>query len=331
MNSGERLAGIDALRGVAALAVAWLHLTNTYTGASREAGALGWLGVDGFFVLSGFVIPLALHRAGYGLARFPAFLARRLIRLEPPYLASIAPVVVLQIASSHAPGFAGRDPGYVPAQLALHLLYLIPLSGYDWINVVYWTLAYEFAFYVAAGLLFPFLWTRPLAATAAVIVGATLIVEGVAGAAEPPRFPLFLMGIAAARRHLRRDSWVSFGVGVGGAAALMAAGGGLLSALVGAQTALAATLATTSAPTRERTWSGSPLLWLGRISYSLYLTHVPVGGRVVNLGKRVVDGPLQEILLSLAALGTCLAFATLFHRAVERPFIRLSRSIVLRR
>jgi peptidoglycan/LPS O-acetylase OafA/YrhL len=107
MRSGERLAGIDALRGAAALSVAWFHLTNTFAGASREAGAAGWLGVDCFFVISGFVIPLSLHRAGHGLAQFPAFMAKRLIRIEPPYLASLALVVALQVASSHAPGFAG--------------------------------------------------------------------------------------------------------------------------------------------------------------------------------------------------------------------------------
>ncbi len=320
MSAGERLPGIDAMRGAAAIAVAWFHLTNTYAGASRDLGALGWLGVDVFFVISGFVIPLSLHRAGYGLGHFPAFMARRLIRLEPPYLASIALVIALQVASRHAPGFAGRDPGTEPAQIALHLAYLIPFSGYAWLSPVYWSLAYEFAFYVAAGLLFPVLWKRPLVVTVVLVCGASLLVEGRLAPVETPRIPLFLMGIAAARRHLRRDSRVSFGVALAAAAALMAIGGGWVSALAGVAAALAIT--------RVRAAAGSSMPWLGRISYSLYLTHVPVGGRVVNLGRRVVEGPFQEILLSLVALGVSLAAAALFHHVIERPFIGLARRIV---
>src|SRR5215210_4781626 len=69
----ERIHGLDFLRGVASLAVCWFHLTSfTYAtpdgwfySALRRTGTYGWLGVEVFFVISGFVIPYSLHRAKY--------------------------------------------------------------------------------------------------------------------------------------------------------------------------------------------------------------------------------------------------------------------------
>ena len=49
-------------------------------------GAYGWLGVDVFFVISGFIVPYAMLRAGYTLSAWPTFILKRLIRVEPPYL-----------------------------------------------------------------------------------------------------------------------------------------------------------------------------------------------------------------------------------------------------
>lgn len=70
---------------------------------------------------------------------------------------------------------------------------------------------------------------------------------------------------------------------------------------------------------------GGVLLWLGSVSYSLCLTHVTVGGKVVNLGRRFIEGTAAELALSLTALAVCLAFAQLFFWCIERPAIAWSR------
>lgn len=328
MRPGRRLRAIDRVRGGAALAVAWFHLTNAYGGPVGVSGSLGWLGVDCFFVVSGFVIPLSLHRIGYTIGRFPAFMARRLVRLEPPYLVSIVVVVALHYASALAPGFGGRGPDYAAAQVALHLLYLIPFSDHAWISPVYWSLAYEFAFYGLAGLLFPVLWRRPVGLTVVLICAASVLVE--AAGSDPPRIPLFLMGVAAARHRLGHDSRRAFGLCLACAAAVMAAERGLLAGSLSGDASLSAAAGCATALLASAgTATGRRPPWLGRISYSLYLTHVPVGGRVVNLGRRFVEGPVQECLLSLVALGVCLAFAEAFHRLFERPSARLSGRVPL--
>ena len=102
----DRIHVLDSLRGVASLAVCWMHLTsfkyNTPDGpfysSLRLTGSYGWLGVEVFFVISGFVIPYSLDRAGYRLRDYPRFVAKRLVRLDPPYLAAVAAIVAYAFA-----------------------------------------------------------------------------------------------------------------------------------------------------------------------------------------------------------------------------------------
>ena len=90
---------IDVLRGAAALAVTLFHLNcvlapdpaSALSGAWHALWKHGHLGVPVFFAISGFCIFQAWERAS-GPA---AFLARRLRRIYPPYLASLGVVLVV--------------------------------------------------------------------------------------------------------------------------------------------------------------------------------------------------------------------------------------------
>jgi peptidoglycan/LPS O-acetylase OafA/YrhL len=57
------------------------------------------------------------------------------------------------------------------------------------------------------------------------------------------------------------------------------------------------------------------------------LLHVPIGGRVVNLGARVAEGPLAQLAVSFVALLVTLVSAGVFWYFVERPFMRAARKI----
>src|SRR5262245_38837846 len=107
-GSRDRLEGLDFMRGLASLAVCWFHLTRFHYSTPdprafalvRRTGEYGWLGVEVFFVISGFVIPYSLYRARYRLRDFFSYLARRIVRLDPPYLAAIAVILTLALLAS---------------------------------------------------------------------------------------------------------------------------------------------------------------------------------------------------------------------------------------
>ena len=161
---------IDPLRGLAALSVAWFHFTHGSPdylpeGWLKSTGTYGWMGVEVFFVISGFVLPFSMYAGGYRFqTRWVTFVKKRLTRLEPPYIAflSILLVLVLLFLSSHAPGFSGQQPHLRISDLLQHLAYLNAFTGGDWLDPVYWTLAVEFQFYFAVSLLFPLLVSKIL-------------------------------------------------------------------------------------------------------------------------------------------------------------------------
>ena len=73
-----------------------------------------------------------------------------------------------------------------------------------------------------------------------------------------------------------------------------------------------------------------PLVFLGMISYSLYLIHVPIGAKLVNLGGRYVTGTLTSLALIAAALGVSILCAWALYFCVERPAQRWSSKVKYR-
>lgn len=325
-SASERIEVVDALRGLAALAVCWFHMTNgnpsfLEPGWVKTSGAAGWLGVDVFFVLSGFVIPLSLRRGGFRpRADFGRFLAKRLVRLEPPYLASLALVLLLGWLSARASLFHGSP--FTPSwqQVGAHLGYLNAFVGLPWLNPVYWTLAIEFQFYLFVALTFGVVASeRPVVRLASVPAILALGFLSSSPAFLLLHLPLFALGITAFQvreRLLPTSAAIAF-VGLAVAAATLRlgparAGAGLVTALV--------VLFAHHVPARG-------FVWLGDVSYSLYLLHVPIGGRVVNLLHRALpQGPIRP-LGALVAAAVSVFCAWLFWRAVERPARKLASAI----
>jgi peptidoglycan/LPS O-acetylase OafA/YrhL len=144
--------GIQVLRGVAALLVAAFHL---YAAAENEgnSGTLfslfkgGGIGVDIFFVISGFVIYYASSRKTDWTR--PSFLSGRLVRIYPLYWASLIFVSVLGLGLAYAAGDASR---IVSIPEFLYAASLLPSSTY--VISITWTLTIEMAFYVIFALTF---------------------------------------------------------------------------------------------------------------------------------------------------------------------------------
>ena len=86
--------GLDFLRAIAALSVCLYHFSgaalpkviNVYM---KPTFSYGWLGVDIFFVISGFIIPYSLLGKNYSVREFGSYIARRIIRINPPAYAAM--------------------------------------------------------------------------------------------------------------------------------------------------------------------------------------------------------------------------------------------------
>lgn len=323
-----RLETLDCLRGIAAFSVLWFHLTNGNSeflpqGMLKSSGTYGWLGVEVFFVISGFILPYALRRANYQPTDFFRFVWKRILRLDPPYLVCIAVVIVLNYASTLVPGFRGSPFQFDLTQVLLHLGYLNAFFNYEWANPVFWTLAIEFQFYLLVALAFPLISHPAIVVRTAVcglLAAAALLLPS-----ENMVFRylfLFLLGIWA----FQIKAGLLRGAGIHAIGwALLAAGtwltlGGLI-ALAGTATGLLIVHARLNSRC---------LLFLGQISYSLYLLHAPVGGRVINLGSRFAEGPLAQMAVLALAVGASVGAAFLFHHWVELPAQRWSSSVRFR-
>ena len=313
----ERVGTVVVLRGVAAFAVSWFHFTCgnpkfLEAGILKTSGQYGWLGVEVFFVISGFVIPYSLTRGGYRVADYGRFLLKRIIRLDPPYIVSLAIIIALLCLSASVSGYRGAPLQLSVKLVVLHLGYVNVLFGYPWLNPVFWTLAIELQYYVLVGLAFPVLastsWViRTLAITGMITLAMSVPVE---------RFvlhwlPLFWLGVLVF--HLK-DGRIGVGAFIAWtgvtAVAVIITHGALVSAVVVA-TALALAFARLNAV--------GPLGFLGNVSYSLYLLHVPIGGRVINLGERLAHSTATKIIFLVGAVAASLLASWLMFRFVEQP------------
>jgi peptidoglycan/LPS O-acetylase OafA/YrhL len=319
-NGQDRIAAVEALRGIAALAVAWFHVTNANasfpaTDWLRVSGAWGWLGVESFFVISGFVLPLAMHRAGYRLKDAGRFLTRRLIRLHPAYLASLAVVLALWWISSLSPGF-DRQPPSTP-QVLLHVVYLPALFGYDWLNAVYWTLGIEVQFYVLLAVSYPLLAHRASVSQLIWLAAATALSFVVT-----PEFLVFRYLVVFAFGAVVFLIVVGLVHRVVGIALLAMLS--LSTLIVHGLPVATVAVGTAALIALHARLSWPPLLSIGALSYSLYLIHAPIGGRIVNFGSRYAEGAVAEFVVMLLAMLVSLAAAFLLYWLVERPSLRLA-------
>lgn len=295
----------------------------------RESGDLG---VGLFFLISGVVVPWSLAGRTYHLRHFPRFIARRLIRLDPPYFATITIAFVL-IGRR-----ALRDGTPLPftmSDLVMHLGYLCDLTGHRWVLSVFWTLGIEFQFYLLIGLAFPLL-AIPLAWGRAPREWFLLLTALTWGIAHAPALYFtgswgywshyFLLGFAV---FLVRRGYAHWSLPIWEAGLVWYLFAPIDPVMWGVLIAGGGTIVVVPADvSRWRGWL-LPLFGLGAISYSLYLTHLLLLGKIT--GTAIARGWTNSTAGALVVAGVEIAFslcvATALWASVERPFLSLSRRV----
>jgi peptidoglycan/LPS O-acetylase OafA/YrhL len=157
----SRISDLDGLRGVAVLVVIALHIfkradyftENPILASITGLTAVGWMGVDIFFTLSGFLITSILLQARNEGSYFKNFYMRRALRIVPLYLVLI--LFVLFLAPKVEPEFTANLSVLLPILLLYQQNWIVPLADLymtEYLGVT-WSLAIEEQFYV----LWPFL------------------------------------------------------------------------------------------------------------------------------------------------------------------------------
>jgi peptidoglycan/LPS O-acetylase OafA/YrhL len=332
------LASLQSLRGIAAVWVVLYHLDITLWGQGLPlipvpGARIGWLGVDLFFVLSAFLLGQPFVEGRH--RPYKTFLSDRFLRIAPAYYAA----ALLALASILIVAAAPVRPQWV----AWSLLFVsnLHVDAYFALNPAFWSLAVEMQFY----LILPFLarlfvgrrWPIGLAlcvATAVLVRALTFVPSEVnilfiGTFGMPAYLGHFGVGLAACRLRTVARPWLAaavavpivvvptilwigwdsvvFGfdslVGQAVVRPIGAAGFGLL------------ILAAATPGGFQRSLGVAPLRWLGDISYSLYLAHIPAQFLVAH-AVGVAAHPAAFAWWGFAA---SMAAGVALHYAVERP------------
>jgi peptidoglycan/LPS O-acetylase OafA/YrhL len=357
---------LDGLRGIAVILVLLRHAVRPFLDNGDSPGTLlgwdvgifmsnGWVGVDLFFVLSGFLIThhiLRLHDRNSGNWQWKPYLQKRALRIIPAYYA------VLFLAVVGAFPYFEVDSGLLGLRVIYHLLLLqdyLPAN----IIVAFWSLGVEEKFYLLAPLvILARVNASSLAGRTSTIVmllflGIALRVHQAIDSAYIDSYvPFFyafrspfhmtmdpiLFGVLIALVYRSRDAYP---VLTSRTVAGMAFWTGAVLFLV---------MTCSHEMMREITWwdktiqptvvafafaaityglifGGGPgavlrstvLFVTARVSYSLYLVHMPLVPFALVLADYLVPGNFMVFLAVFVAIS--LACAMVIHFAVEKPFL----------
>ncbi|WP_410871336.1 acyltransferase family protein [Nocardia sp. A7] len=395
---GGRFEFLDALRGLAALAVVIGHcgerLWPEYARFSSSYFGAGMFGVFVFFIVSGFIIPASLER-GRSLG---AFWVGRFFRLFPLFWGCLIAAMIL-----HSVGRFSLQPGFL-ADPAWHILTNATMAQFflgapnTQVIGAAWTLAYELAFYLFVSLLFLGGLNRrsvPLAVLAiGSIVAALFLPVAMVNGPESSLASRLMVVVATvaiavffARRAVERRSAVAavllasiavplvlnqpgpsaysatifatmfvgtvlyrmtageissrLGWTIFGFAACVILGfkfvveqphldpatGAWIPWWKEAVTMVCAYLLFAAALLLRRYSFPRPLLFLGRISFSLYLMHALVLGAIDPWKTSVLGISAAWLTWGTWVIGS-IALATLTYHTIEKPFHNLGRRLM---
>lgn len=346
----ERIGELDGLRAIACLAVVGFHYFSRWApplndaslypyGASLAAVPLfrfGYMGVQLFFLVSGFVIALTLTRCDTATT----FVIRRFARLFPAMLlAASATYLVIRLLAPHFWTLPAIN--FLPSLTFTHPYVYQHLFGLDsqFMDNVYWSLFVEVRFYAWAALLYFGLSKAKFLRNAGVLVTVAIGVQalkhffpgsatlGLADWIFFPRYaPWLFSGVAfwfIWRGRPHRLAWVIVAEAlIANLVYSVADPGGFEWVVVLALYALFTSFALGAR--FLRIVGGRTLTTIGAASYSLYLLHEYIGITVIAaLAKELGLSGTRSVLLAVGVAAALVVASILVYRLYENPARRL--------
>lgn len=342
----EYLPELDGLRGIAVMAVILGHC-STLTAYGVEQWLpfthWGWLGVEIFFVLSGFLITRILIASAGNANAYKTFLVRRALRIFPAYYFVLA--LVWGLAPALSDPFAQSS---TRGDLIQYVLYLqnwsMAQNGWpDWPYVGhFWSLAVEEQFYLVWPLVALFVPVRWLSAICLILIvcsiGFVITIKLMGGPGE-----MDYVSTPAQLHALCAGAWIAcqsntrirtildqrFVIGLVLAVALymdLRSATLVLSSLVicGIYIQPARSNFHYAAILRS-----SPLRWVGKYSYGMYLLHFPILGLLFDNASSTIwhyaelHPWISLSTIFMLTLAITVSLAWLQYQLIEAPFLRL--------
>lgn len=359
--ASQRLRALDGLRGVAILLVMgfhyFYHLESYYykstlypygeTFSNVLVFKYGYMGVELFFIISGFVIAMTLESSRSVID----FVIRRFVRIWPALIVSAVLTFFLLNWSDSPFALTRRQfwPNFLPS------LTLTPTSLWsgwfpkvDFVTGVYWSLVVEIRFYMIAVILF-WLFSREKLARNLVIFTLIIYVvrallrrampgyNGVYDALFIPDYmPWFAAGAIFYELYKER-------LAKGAALVMLAVMYALIArvstnyAMIGRDPVFASTTALfflalfwllATKPTSMKIFEIRPLVWIGECSYSIYLYHYAIGMILISQVSKTI-GLIPQLLLVAAISLLVFVIGRVSYVTIENPSRRwLTRLLI---
>jgi peptidoglycan/LPS O-acetylase OafA/YrhL len=297
---------VDYVRAIASLSVALFHMG----GKALPVLKYGWLGVEMFFLLSGFIICWAIPN-DYTLRWAGKFILKRILRIEPPYIISI-----LLVLAIHFLFVEHYRPDWL--NVLSHLGYINNFNQKPYLSPVYWTLGIEFQFYLFVALFFQLI-DKKYSPIMLIILCVLPIWVNVSVVGLTTFFPLFTLGIIFflfKRNIINLRPALTYG-------AVVTIISFYRIGIIDTSAGLFA-VGLLAAPLK----SNRVISFFSKISFSLYLTHDIIGSSlVVYMGTKLPKTTMYKGVEFLSGIIVSIIFAYIFYRWVEQPSIKFSKRI----
>lgn len=306
---------LDPLRGLASLIVCIAHFGYVLPSIFPIIAEQGKLGVYIFFVISGFIIPFSLHKSNYNINNYFKFMLKRIIRLHPTYTFALVLTFILSLAASYA-----KHESFIYSNLDIikSFFYLfVPPE-----NPVFWTLIIEMKYYILIGLIYPFLFSsinliRILSFLILILCFSTLKTIF----SDFIYIPYFLIGILGVYLAL------NIGNKLQNLFLLLIV---LITCIFSIEIEkIIVAFLTLLVIVINPKINSKLLLFLGKISYSLYIIHFVIGVKILNFLTPHFGTPMK-IFIFFITLIICIFISYFIYLFIEKPTAKISSNIKYR-